>query len=125
VASQLDIAPTVAELLGIRDTTPWLGRSLLAPPARGAEVGLLHGDVLFAETPAWSLVLDPTTAAPHLYDPVKDPLQREDLAPGFPAEAARLERELRDQQAMWDYLVESDRVWPARERDGPLGGTRR
>jgi len=118
VASQLDLAPTVAELLAIRDTTPWLGRSLLSPPARGAEVGLQRGDVLFAETPAWSLVLDPSTAAPHLYDAAKDPLEREDLASRFPADAARLEREVREQQALWDYLVENDRVWPNRPGAG-------
>jgi arylsulfatase A-like enzyme len=119
VASQLDIAPTVADLLGIRDTTPWLGRSLLTAPSRGAEVGALRDVVLFAETPAWSLVLDPATATPHLYDAEHDPLQRSDVAARFPDEAASLEREVREQQALWDYLVESDRVWPARPSGGP------
>jgi arylsulfatase A-like enzyme len=112
VSSQLDLAPTVAELLGIRDTTPWLGRSLLTGGAGRAEIGLLRGDVLFGETPTWSLVLDPSTAAPHLYRAGQDPLQREDVAAGFPAEAARLERAVREQQALWDYLIESDRIWP-------------
>lgn len=112
VSSQLDIAPTVAELLGIRDPTPWLGRSLLTGTGRPAEIGLLRGDVLFAETPDWSMVLDPSTAAPHLYRAGQDPLQREDVAAAFPADAARLERDVRERQALWDYLVESDRIWP-------------
>jgi arylsulfatase A-like enzyme len=110
-ASQLDLAPTVADLMGIRDTTPWLGRSLLASPPGKAELGVARGEVLFAETPEWSLVLDPGTAAPHLYDPIRDPLQQKDLAPRFPAEAARLEQDIREQQNLWDYLIESDRVW--------------
>ncbi|HSB55840.1 MAG TPA: LTA synthase family protein, partial [Gemmatimonadales bacterium] len=54
-ATQLDLAPTVADLMGIRDTTPWLGRSLLASRPRKAELGVARGEVLFAETPEWSL----------------------------------------------------------------------
>lgn len=119
VSSQLDIAPTVAELLGIRDTTAWLGHSLLTPPTDSAEVGLFRSDMLFADTRRWSLVLDPATATPHLYDAEQDPLQRHDLASRFPDEAAALEREVRGRQGMWDYLVESDRVWPARPRADP------
>jgi hypothetical protein len=102
----------VAELLGIRDTTPWLGRSLLVDSPRPAGIGLLRGNVLFAESAEWSLVLDPSTAAPHLYHTPQDPRQLDDVASRFPAEAARLEREVREQQALWDYLVESDRIWP-------------
>ncbi|MFN8653188.1 MAG: LTA synthase family protein [Gemmatimonadales bacterium] len=110
-ASQLDLAPTVADLLGIRDTTPWLGWSLLASRPRTPELGVARGDVLFAESPQWSLVLDPGTAALHLYDPARDPLQREDQGSRFPAEATHLEQAIREQQMIWDYLVESDRVW--------------
>ena len=118
VASQLDIAPTVADLLGIRDTTVWLGHSLVARPTDGAEVGAVRSDMLFAETTPWSLVLDPASATPHLYDAGQDPLQRNDVASRFPAVAADLERAVREQQGMWDYLIESDRIWPAR-RHGP------
>jgi arylsulfatase A-like enzyme len=113
VASQLDLAPTVAELLGIRQANPWLGRSLLAGAGPGATVGMRRGDVVFAETPEWSLVVDPGSGAPHLYDPGHDPLQRRDMAAGHSEAAARLERDIREQQALWDYLVERNRVWPA------------
>jgi arylsulfatase A-like enzyme len=118
-ATQLDLAPTVADLMGIRDTTPWLGRSLLASTARKAELGVARDDLLFAETPEWSLVLDPGTAALHLYDASRDPLQHDDLATRFPAEAARLEQDIRDQQSLWDYLIESDRVWLRPRATGP------
>jgi hypothetical protein len=72
-----------------------------------------RGDVVFAETPEWSLVVDPGSGAPHLYDPGHDPLQRRDMAAGHSEAAARLERDIREQQALWDYLVERNRVWPA------------
>jgi phosphoglycerol transferase MdoB-like AlkP superfamily enzyme len=113
VASQLDLAPTVAELLGIREVTPWLGRSLLAGAGPGATVGMRRGDLLFADTPEWSLVVDPGSGAPHLYDARRDPLQRRDIAAGHSETAARLAREIREQQALWDYLVGRNRVWPA------------
>ncbi len=121
-ASQLDLAPTIADLMGLRDTTPWLGRSLLASRPRAAELGVSRGDVLFAETPEWSLVLDPGTAALHLYDATRDPLQHDDVAARAPAEATRLEREIRDQQTLWDYLIESDRVWFRSPAASPGGG---
>ncbi len=124
LASQLDIAPTVAELLGIRDPTPWLGRNLLALSPGDPLVGLVHGDILFGETPAWSLVLDPATAAPHLYHADRDPLQRNDVASQYPDDSARLEQEVRARQALWDYLVEHDRVWPPSRRAGAAGSGR-
>ncbi|HWA56464.1 MAG TPA: sulfatase-like hydrolase/transferase [Gemmatimonadales bacterium] len=117
-ASQLDLAPTVADLMGIRDTTPWLGRSLLAPDPGKAELGVARGDVLFAETREWSMVLDPGTAQAHLYDATHDPLQHDDVALRFPEAAARLERDIRGQQQLWDYLIESDRVWFRRPPPG-------
>jgi hypothetical protein len=56
-------ARQVTEEIGIRDTTPWLGWSLLASRPRTPELGVARGDVLFAESPQWSLVLDPGTAS--------------------------------------------------------------
>jgi arylsulfatase A-like enzyme len=123
LASHLDLAPTVAELLGIREPNPWLGRSLLTPPASQAWMGMLRGNVFFAETPDWSLVLDPGTGAPHLYRQPTDPLQRNDLAPDSADTAARLEAEVREQQGLWDYLVESDRVWSHHQTNPSAGGS--
>jgi arylsulfatase A-like enzyme len=116
VASLLDVAPTVADLLGIHDPTAWLGRSLLRPPAGEAMVTLARGEAVFAETSRWSLVKDPLTGQPHLYDPAADPLQRNDLAGRYPAEAARLLGLIEDEQTLGDYLVERNRIWPAGER---------
>ena len=112
LASQLDLAPTVTDLLGIRDTTAWMGRSLLNSPRPEGQVGLITGDVFFSETPRWSLVVDLSPGIPHLYDGEHDPLQQSDVASRFPAEVKQLEGEARRQQSLWDILVEFDRVWP-------------
>jgi len=112
VASLLDIAPTVADLLGIRDTVPWMGHSLLdsVPPARhfcGA-----RANASFAERGRWSYVGDPATGDPRLYDALRDPLQRHDLAEAFPDTAAGLAACVREEQRLVDYLLTSNRIWP-------------
>jgi phosphoglycerol transferase MdoB-like AlkP superfamily enzyme len=112
LASQLDLAPTVTDLLGIRDTTSWMGRSLLNRPAAAGGVSLVTGDVFFSETARWSLVVDLSQGIPHLYDADHDPLQQSDMASQFPAEVLQLQGEARHQQSLWDILVEFDRVWP-------------
>jgi len=111
LSSQLDLAPTITDLLGIRESTPWLGRSLVRPAGPGTEVTMVRGEVLLAETARWSLTLDPASGAPRLYD-AADPLQRHDLAAEHPDEAARLIRLARGRQRLVDYLIEADRIWP-------------
>lgn len=112
LASQLDLAPTITDLLGIRDTTSWMGHSLVNPPARDGHLSLITSDVFFSETPRWSLVVDLSQGIPHLYDRDQDPLQRSDLVSRFPAEVSQLEGAARHQQSLWDILVEFDRIWP-------------
>ncbi|MDH4130244.1 MAG: sulfatase-like hydrolase/transferase [Gemmatimonadota bacterium] len=117
-ASLLDVAPTVADLAGIRDPVAWLGRSLLEPATSETRVSLAGKDATFAETQRWSLVRDPDTGAPRLYEAALDPLQQRDLSAQFPDTAARLLDEARERQALWDYLVEANRVTPpAGERE--------
>jgi phosphoglycerol transferase MdoB-like AlkP superfamily enzyme len=112
LASQLDLAPTIADLVGVRDSTSWTGHSLLNPPTPEGHVGLRTADVFFSETPARSLVVDLSQGTPHLYDAGQDPLQQNDLASRFPAEVSQLEDQTRNRQGLWDILVEFDRVWP-------------
>jgi hypothetical protein len=119
LASLLDVAPTITDLAGIRAPEAWLGRSLLAPPGPGGMVSMVRGDAVMAETPRWSMVLDPQDGVARLYDPLHDPLQRHDLAPEFPDTAARLLAEARERQSLWDYLVESNRVVPRRPAGMP------
>ncbi len=116
VASLLDLAPTVGDLLGLREPVPWLGSSLLAPAGPGRIVSMARNEGLFAEDGRFGLVMDPATGEPALYDVVNDPLQARDIAAAHPAEVARLlNRALRDQR-LTDYLVAANRVMPEHRR---------
>jgi phosphoglycerol transferase MdoB-like AlkP superfamily enzyme len=110
--SLLDVAPTVAQLAGIRDPVAWLGRSLLDPATPGTMVSTAGKDATFVESQRWSLVRDPATGESRLYDASLDPLQRRNIAAEYPDTAALLLRRAREQQALWDYLVEANRVTP-------------
>ncbi|TFG48508.1 MAG: hypothetical protein E4H38_06375, partial [Gemmatimonadales bacterium] len=110
--SLLDVAPTVADLAGIRDPVAWLGRSLLQPATSETRVDLAGKDATCAESERWSLVWDPDARAPRLYDAAVDPLQQRDLSAQFPDTVAQLLGQARERQALWDYLVEANRVTP-------------
>jgi arylsulfatase A-like enzyme len=115
-ASLIDIAPTVADLLGIRDTVGWMGHSLVTDPLPGRPVTGSQGLAIFAEQGRWSLVVDPNSGERHLYDAVRDPLQRRDLGREFADTARALERHIDVEQALVDYLLESNRITPERIR---------
>jgi Sulfatase len=113
-ASMLDIAPTIADLLGIREPNPWQGHSLLGAPGPR----LLHarnGTMLAADTPAWSMVTDPLDGRPRLFDARTDWAgQRRDLAAGHPAVAAALAERAREASELNDHLLRAGRIWPKR-----------
>ncbi len=112
VASLLDVAPTLADLAGIRDSVPWMGHSLLDPVPAARTASGLRKSAAWADQGEWSLVVDPATGALHLYRALEDPLQRRDLAPTAPERAADLAQRIRWDQTLVDYLLETDRVWP-------------
>ena len=112
VASLLDVAPTLADLAGVRDSVPWMGHSLLDPVPAARTASGLRKSAAWADQGAWSLVVDPATGALHLYRALEDPLQRRDLAPRAPMRAADLAQRIRWDQTLVDYLLETDRVWP-------------
>lgn len=111
IASQLDIAPTIADLLGVQQAVPWLGRSLLHPGSPQRTISMRRGDAVYSEDDRFGLVMDPATGHARLYDARHDPLQQVDVADRFPGEVRRLVQRARDDQRLTDYLVESDRVW--------------
>jgi len=115
VASLLDVAPTLADLLGVREQTAWQGRSLVAPGAGGREVSVLRSDMAFAEDDSFSLVLDPVSGTSRLYEARLDPLQQHDVAGSHPEAVAALRRRAAEVQSLSDFLLEVDRIWP-RER---------
>ncbi|HEV2748018.1 MAG TPA: sulfatase-like hydrolase/transferase [Allosphingosinicella sp.] len=111
IVTLLDVAPTIADLIGVREANPWHGHSLLAVhPQRRIRFGFR--DALLAEAGGWSAVRDPQDGRPHLYDARRDWLQRRNLAARHPELARRLLEEADRSRRFNDYLIRHGRVWP-------------
>jgi len=110
IASLLDIAPTMAELLGIRDPNPWMGSSLLARTASAGFV-LRRESVILGEQGGFSVVVDPVDGEPEVFDAINDPLQRHDISAQHRELADSLLRRADDERRLVDYLLEANRVW--------------
>lgn len=112
VVTLLDVAPTIADLLGLREPNPWHGHSLLAlSPDRPVRFGFRDG--VMAEAGGWSAVSDPTDGRPRLYDARSDWLQQRDLAGRHPQLARRLLDSADRDRRFNDYLLRHGRLWPA------------
>jgi len=113
-ATMLDIAPTLADLLGIREPVPWQGHSLLALAGPRA-LYVRNRAMVAADTPAWSLVIDAVDGKPRLYDARTDWAgQRRDLAALHPEIAATLAERARGAAELNDHLLRTGRIWPKR-----------
>jgi arylsulfatase A-like enzyme len=111
IVTLLDVAPTLADIIGLREPNPWHGHSLLAVrPDRPVRFGFRDG--VLAEAGGWSAVSDPTDGRPRLYAARSDWLQRRDLAARHPALARRLLDEADLSRRFNDYLIRHGRVWP-------------
>jgi hypothetical protein len=122
LASMLDIAPTLADLLGISEATPWQGRSLLAAGGPRA-LYARNRTMLAADTPAWSLVTDSEDGRLRLYDARTDwSDQRRDLAERRPDIAAALAARAREASELNDHLLRTGRIWPTRGRPAQAHG---
>ncbi len=111
-ASLLDIPPTVADLLGLREANAWQGHSLLAVEDEGTLTFAFRG-WLAAEAPGWSLVADTDDGAPQLFARA-DWLQRRDMAARLPDRANRMLELAERQRRLHDYLLRNDRIVPRR-----------
>lgn len=110
LVSILDIAPTFADLIGLREANPWQGHSLLSlRPNRPMHFGFR--DSVLAEMGDWSAVTDHMDGRPRLYSR-SDWLQRRDLAAQHPELARRMLDSADLQRRFNDYLVRRDRIWP-------------
>lgn len=123
IVTMLDIAPTIADLLGLREAVSWQGHSLLAlsgeRPFRYA-----FREAMFAEEGGWSAVRDPHDGRTRLYG-AGDWLQRRDVAGEHPGLAERmLSRADRDRR-FHDYLLRQDRVWPSGAGQSRVGAAGR
>lgn len=113
-ASLLDIAPTLADLLGIREANSWQGRSLIGAPGPRL-LPMRNRSMLAADTPDWSLVTDSVDGKPRLFDARTDWAgQRRDLAPSHPEIAAALAARAQEASELNDHLLRQGRIWPRR-----------
>jgi hypothetical protein len=111
IASLLDIAPTVADLLGIREPNPWMGASLLTLGKEGS-FALSQKSSVYGDQGPFSMVVDPTNGKARLYDITRDPLQRHDIAADHREIATGLREQAEQGRKLTDYLLEANRVWP-------------
>lgn len=108
-ASLLDIAPTLADLLGLREPNPWQGHSLLAVNGNGI-IAFGFRDSRLAETASWSAVRDPRDGSARLYRRGEDWLQRRDLSARFPDVARSLLERAERSRRLNDHLLRHGRV---------------
>ncbi len=120
VVTLLDVAPTLADLLGIREANPWHGPSLLRV-APDRPVGFAFRDSATAEAEGWSAVLDGQSGEARLYDAAADWRQHRDLASQHPQRAARMLAVAERDRRFNDYLLRQGRLWPKKAAaDGPV-----
>jgi hypothetical protein len=106
----LDVAPTLADLIGLRETNPWQGHSLLSVrPDRPVRFGFR--DSLLAEVGGWTAVTDPSDGRARLFDSRSDWLQRRDLSARDPALARRLLADADRERRFNDYVLRHGRLW--------------
>ncbi|HEX6376485.1 MAG TPA: sulfatase-like hydrolase/transferase [Allosphingosinicella sp.] len=111
IVTLLDVAPTLADIIGLREPNPWHGHSLLAlVPTRPVRFGFR--DSVMAEAGGWSAVTDPTDGRPRLYDARSDWLQRRDLSGRHPELARRMLDAADRGRRFNDYLLRHGRLWP-------------
>ena len=113
IVTLLDVAPTIADILGLREANPWHGHSLLAVH-RWRPILFAFRDSIMAEANGWSAVQDPQEGRPYLYSADQDWLQQRNLAARHPGEVRRLLDAADRNRRFNDYLIRQGRVWPDR-----------
>lgn len=115
-ASQLDIAPTIIDLLQLRTKTHFVGKSLFARGGDVAPVPLVQpydGVRLGAVKWPYKLIRHESAEQEHLYDLAKDPDEQHDRIgdPLLAAELAKLRETIVRIHAS-ETLLRGNRVWP-------------
>lgn len=96
IGSHVDIAPTIAELTGIRGASEWQGRSLLQPghmPRAYFYVAEDHFAIGVRED-GWKYVFDLREGTDELYDLARDPTEQRNVVAAEPVRVARLRERL-------------------------------
>lgn len=121
-ASQVDLAPTILDLLGISAQVPWIGQSLLAdiPLQQRMAIAVQPYDGRHLAVLRWphKLVRQLAAAQEQLYDLQQDPLEQHDLAKD-PQHAPLLQQLRADLAllALQQQLLEQNRLWPPAQKD--------
>ena len=113
IVTLLDVAPTIADVLGIRETNPWHGHSLRAV-APNRRIQWAFRDSATAEADGWTALFDGQDGRARLYDSRRDWLQARDVAAAHPELTQRLLADAERSRQFNDYLIRHGRVWPAR-----------
>jgi arylsulfatase A-like enzyme len=94
VAGLVDVAPTIADVLGLAPAPDWQGRSLLSRerPERAYFFSARDERLLGVREGSWKYVLDATRGEERLHDLERDPEERADLSAREPARTERLRR---------------------------------
>lgn len=117
ICSQLDIAPTILDLLGISATTPFMGQSLLRKPLRADPIvplfqpydGIFLSTLQYPRKYVWHL----RTGREFLYDLEADPLESINILDDFHHSQQLLElRKACNIFFINQYLLDNNRIWP-------------
>lgn len=111
VATLLDVAPTLADLLGVREPVAWQGHSLVRE-GRSASIAFAVQGWKFADNGRWSMVQAPSDLRPRLFDRASDWSQIEDRADEHPSVAAAVAARAEQARRLNDYLLRHDLVAP-------------
>lgn len=111
VATLLDVAPTLADLLAVREPVAWQGRSLVRE-GKPASLAFAVQGWKFAETGRWTMVQAPGDARPRLFERNTDWSQHFDRAAENPAVAATLAQRAERARRLNDYLLRHDLIAP-------------
>lgn len=111
VATLLDVAPTLADLLGVREPVAWQGRSLVQE-GRPASLAFAVQGWRFAENGRWTMVQAPGDPRPRLFDRIRDWPQYFDRAGDYPGVAAALAERAERARRLNDYLLRHDLIAP-------------
>ncbi|HEY6724409.1 MAG TPA: sulfatase-like hydrolase/transferase, partial [Polyangiaceae bacterium] len=122
VASQLDVAPTLLDLAGIRRANAFMGHSLIRE--RGQDLATayqLRGDEAALETGRLrvhgGLGDRQRERGPELFDVLGDRLERTNLLPRFESDHRKWHSFLEDLERLHTDVIEADRLLPPSARD--------
>ena len=116
-ASQIDIAPTIADLLQLGGRSHFVGRSLVADDDVGPPAPMVQpydGVRLAAVLYPFKLEVHERARQEHLYDLSRDPDEKHDLlgAPGLHHETALLRQSI-ERIRMSQAVLHAGRIWPS------------